>query len=146
MLSAASNYQRFSLQTGTSVPEVQGRYSFLLSRTNDLFVIRRSFSASSATEVRVLSSASRYGNFTLLTATPLAATGDDFDFALAQNLDVVPIKKYGTGTGSTEVHVWGTDEPVIRSPSLSARRTCRGRQPLLVLFVTSPSACDLSSA
>lgn len=107
VLSAASNYQRFSLQTRTPVPAADGTFSFLLSRNNDIYVIRKKTSVNGPTEVHVLSSASRYGSFTRQAPSALHQTGDDFAFALAQNLDIFAIKKYGTGTRSTEVHVLG---------------------------------------
>ena len=56
-------------------------------------------------EVHVLSRASNYQRFSLQTGTGLDETDDNYDFALAENLDLYCIKKNKTGTGKTEVHV-----------------------------------------
>src|SRR5262249_53761489 len=59
----------------------------------------------------VLSGASNYQTFLVHTGTGLAETGAEFQFAMADyngdgKLDLYAIKQRGTGTQSTEVHVF----------------------------------------
>ncbi|GEM_PF-3126001 len=105
VLSAASNYQRFSLQTGTALHETDDTFEFLLAQNKDLYVIKKSNTGSHTTEVHVLSASSNYQQFSLHTATALHETDATSSFALAPNNDLFVIRKSDTGTHSTEVHV-----------------------------------------
>jgi Peptidase_C39 like family len=49
--------------------------------------------------------ASNYESFRLQTATALEPTGDNWDFDVLPNGDLVGINKSGTGSGKTEVHI-----------------------------------------
>jgi Group XII secretory phospholipase A2 precursor (PLA2G12) len=49
--------------------------------------------------------ASNYQTFRLQTGTALHQTGGEFAFGVLPNGDVVAIKKSGTGSGKTEVHI-----------------------------------------
>ena len=104
-LAASGNYQQFSLQTGSALHETDSSWAFLLADNGDLFAIKKSGTGSNSTEVHVLSAASNYQSFILQTGTALHETPADFEFALAPNRDLYAIKKRGTGTNSTEVHV-----------------------------------------
>jgi V8-like Glu-specific endopeptidase len=105
VLSAASDYRSFSLQTGTALHETGDEFEFALARNGDLFAIKKRNTGSSSTEVHVLSAASDYRSFSLQTGTALHETGGEFEFEVASNRDLFAIKKRGTGSGSTEVHV-----------------------------------------
>lgn len=105
VLSAASNYQTFALQTGTCLHETDGTFSFGLASNRDLIAIKKSATGSHSTEVHVLSAASSYQSFVLQTGTALHETDDTFAFAVASNRDLIAIKKSATGTHSTEIHV-----------------------------------------
>ncbi|MBP9726570.1 MAG: protein kinase [Gammaproteobacteria bacterium] len=106
ILSASSNYQSYILQTTASLPETAtADFGFLIASNNDLFVIKKSATGTHSTEVHVLSASSIYQSFKLQTGTALHETGDEFEFLLANNNDLFIIKKSGTGTRSTEVHV-----------------------------------------
>ena len=105
VLSAADNYQQFSLQTGTVLPETDETFDYLLMPNRDLCAIKKRNTGSNSTEVHILSADSNYQSFVLQTGTPLHETDDSFEFALASNGDLVVIKKSRTGTNSTEVHV-----------------------------------------
>lgn len=105
VLSAADKYQKFSLQTGTPLHETDSNFEFLLAKNLDIFAIKKSNTGTQSTEIAVLSAASKYQSFVLQTGTPLHETGDNFQFALTENRDVVGIKKNQTGTGSTEICV-----------------------------------------
>jgi hypothetical protein len=109
VLSAASSYQQFSLQTGTVLHEVgaDDSFAFMLAPNLDLYAIKKTATGSNSTEVHVLSAASSYQQFSLQTGTVLHEVGSDnsFVFMLAPNRDIYAIKKTATGTMMTEVHV-----------------------------------------
>lgn len=105
VLSAASTYQQFILQTGTALHQTGSDFQLLLAPNRDLFAIKKRGTGTNSTEVHVLSAASGYQQFVLQTGTALHETDATFEFALASNRDLVAIKKSNTGTRSTEVHV-----------------------------------------
>jgi len=105
VLSAASNYQQFSLQTGTALHETDGTFAFAVADNRDLFAIKKQNTGSNSTEVHVLAANGNYQQFSLQSGTALHHTGPEFSFAVASNRDVFAIKQQGTGTNSTEVHV-----------------------------------------
>jgi hypothetical protein len=105
VLSAASNYQQFVLQTKTALHETDNTFEFAVASNRDLVAIKKSSTGSNKTEVHILSAASNYQQFSLQTGTALHQTDQTFEFAIAQNRDLFAIKKSGTGTNSTEVHI-----------------------------------------
>ena len=119
ILSGASNYQDFLLQTGTalSLSEVQD-FTFDVGRYDgdgkpDLFCVKRSNTGTGTLEVHVLSGASNYQDFTLHTGTPLTlAQVPNFEFHVGNydsdtSSDLFCLKRTNTGTVSLEVHVLG---------------------------------------
>ncbi|ATB41296.1 peptidase M10 [Cystobacter fuscus] len=105
ILSAASNYQSFSMHTGTALGETGGNWAFAVAANRDLVGILKSGTGTHSTEVHILSAASNYQSFNLHTGTPLEQTDDSWEFAVAANRDLVGVHKRNTGTYSTEVHV-----------------------------------------
>jgi protease II len=105
VLSAASGYQQFILQTGTVLHETDVTFEFALTSNRDLFAIKKSNTGTHTTEVHVLSAASGYQQFILQTGTVLHETDVTFEFALTSNRDLFAIKKSNTGTHTTEVHI-----------------------------------------
>ena len=105
VLSAASGYQQFSLQTGTALHPTDHTFAFCLAANGDVFAIKKSGTGSGATEIHVLSAASGYQQFSLQSGTALHQTDATWAFAVAANRDLVAIKTSGTGTGTTEIHV-----------------------------------------
>jgi hypothetical protein len=105
VLSAASGYQAWALQTGTALHETDGRFAFALAPNRDVVAIKKSGTGTGSTEIHVLSAASNYSQFSLQTGTALHETDDTFDFLIAPNNDLIAIKKSGTGTGTTEIHI-----------------------------------------
>ncbi|KAJ5500051.1 hypothetical protein N7453_009102 [Penicillium expansum] len=115
ILSGASNFQTFILQTGTPLHETDDTFSFAVGDWNqdgrpDLFAIKKSNTGTKSTEVHILSGASNFQTFILQTGTPLHETDDTFNFAVGDwnqdgRLDLFAIKKSNTGTKSTEVHI-----------------------------------------
>lgn len=105
VLSAASNYQAFSLQTGTALHQTGADFQFMLAPNLDIIAMKKAATGSGTTEVHVLTAASQYQEFGLQTPTALHETGSDFEFVLAPNRDILAIKKMNGGSHSTEVHI-----------------------------------------
>ena len=105
VLSAASGYQQFSVQTGTALHPTDQTFEFGIAANRDVFAIKKSVTGSGTTEIHILSASRGYGGFTLQTGTVLHPTDQRFEFSVASNRDVFAIKKSGTGSGTTEIHV-----------------------------------------
>lgn len=102
ILSAASNYQSFSVHTKTALHETGDEWRFAVAPNRDVFAI--GMQGQDSTETHVLSAASGYQEFSLHTGTALHKTdGDDWSFAVAPNRDLIVVKMQGED--STEVHV-----------------------------------------
>ncbi|KAJ9654090.1 hypothetical protein H2198_006829 [Neophaeococcomyces mojaviensis] len=115
ILSGASEFKTFILQTGTGLHETDATFEFAVTDWNadgrpDLVAIKKSNTSNNSTEVHVLSGASNYRDFILHSETALHSTNKNFEFAVADwtrdgRPDLVAIKKKNTGTNSTEVHI-----------------------------------------
>ncbi len=105
LVASKTNYQSFRLQTGTALHETGSNFAFSTLPNGDLVAIKKSGTGTGKTEVHILSAASNYQSFRLQTGTALHETGDTFAFSTLPNGDLVAIKKSGTGTGKTEVHI-----------------------------------------
>jgi hypothetical protein len=115
ILSGASNFSQFILQTATALSETGNEFNFAMSDWDrdgkpDLVAIKKSGTGSGKTEVHILSGASNFSQFILQTATALSETGNEFNFTMSDwdrdgKPDLVAIKKSGTGSGKTEVHI-----------------------------------------
>jgi hypothetical protein len=115
ILSGASNFRTFLLQTGTVLHETDDTWAFAvghwISGTKpDLFAIKKSKTGSNSTEVHILSGAADFQGFLLQTGTGLQETDATFDFAVTDwnadgRPDLVAIKKSRTSSKTTEVHV-----------------------------------------
>ncbi|KAF1993611.1 HET-domain-containing protein [Amniculicola lignicola CBS 123094] len=115
ILSGASNYQDFILQTNTALHETDESFDFAMGRRDatskpDLFAIKRSKTSTKTTEVIVLSGSSEFQEIVLHTGTALYETDATFAFAVADwnadgNLDLVAVKMSNTSSSSTELHV-----------------------------------------
>jgi hypothetical protein len=105
VLSAKSGYKEFILHTGTALEEALDNFAFCLDKDANLYAIKKRSTASRSTEVHVLSAKSGYKQFSLHTRTPLEEALDNFAFCLDKDANLYTIKKWNTGTRSTEVHV-----------------------------------------
>ncbi|RYC78783.1 hypothetical protein BFJ63_vAg18343 [Fusarium oxysporum f. sp. narcissi] len=115
VLSGASNFQSWILQTGTALHETDEQYQFIIADwkgrgRQDLVVVNKGKPGADSTEVYTLSGFSNYQNYTLKTKTGLHRTDGGFEFAMVNwngtgNSDLVAIKKRVTGSNSTEVHI-----------------------------------------
>ncbi|CAI7640315.1 unnamed protein product [Penicillium manginii] len=115
ILSGASNFQSFILQTGTALHETDDTFEFAVGDWNgdgrpDLFAIKKSNTGSKSTEVHILSGDSNFQSFILQTGTALHETDDTFEFAIGDwngdgRPDLFAVKKSNTDSKSTEVHI-----------------------------------------
>ena len=105
ILSAASNYKSFLLQTTTCLHETDDSFDFLLDKNSNLFAIKKSGTGARMTEVHVLSASSKYQKFSLQTGTMFEETDHNFSFMLDKDNNLFVIKKNNTGTNMTEVHI-----------------------------------------
>jgi len=114
VLSGASNFQRFLLQTGTRVEEGKDNWEFLVDDWNgdgkaDILGVKRNNGAG-RTEVHILNGARAYQNFLLQTGTALHAAGENWQFVAGDydsdgRLDLAAITDANTGSGTTELHI-----------------------------------------
>ncbi|MFI5908548.1 tyrosinase family protein [Dactylosporangium sp. NPDC051541] len=102
----ATPYQSFRWQTGTALHETDDTFEFEVAADRDVFAVKKSNTGSMTTELHILSAAGGYGCFDRQTRTALHRTpGAQFQFALGRDRDVFAIKRNGTGTHRTELHV-----------------------------------------
>lgn len=115
VLSGPDRFSRFALNTGTAQHATGDEYVFRVADWDrdgqpDIFIIKKNGTGTRSTEVHILSGAGSYQKFLLNTGTPQHETWNEYDFQVADwdrdgYQDVIIIKKYNTGTNSTEVHV-----------------------------------------
>jgi hypothetical protein len=119
-----SDHFDFVLQTSTMLHETNDHFRLLMGDSNkkgppDLIAVKRKGTTDENIEVNVLYGASKYQNFILRIATPdftplrqpRERWTEQLEFALADwngdgTLDLIVIKKFHTGTNSTEVHIF----------------------------------------
>ena len=116
ILSGQDNFKTYLLQTGTALHSTDISWSFVLADwdrkgTPDLIGIKKSQTGTGRTEIHILSGESRFQQFVLQVATPLAQipTLENWTFLVDDwNGDYFPdligVKRSNTGTGKTEVH------------------------------------------
>jgi hypothetical protein len=106
ILSAASNYQSWALQTGTALGYTDDNWAFAMNANGDLVgILKGPLTGSGTTELHILSAASNYQSFVLQTGTALQYTDDNWAFSMDGNDNLVGILKGPvTGSGTTEVH------------------------------------------
>lgn len=83
ILTAASNYQTYALQTGTAMPETDSSKTFMAAANLDVYMVFSENTGSNCTEVHMLSTASHYRNFGLHAATPFKYS-DTANFQMKQ--------------------------------------------------------------
>ncbi|WCB92046.1 hypothetical protein DSM104299_00728 [Baekduia alba] len=119
VLSGASNYQDFAVQTGTPVAEADAsaNFEFAVGDFNrdgsaDVYCLKRSATGTGMLEVHVLSGRDGYQSFLLQTGTPIAQADASANFAFGLGdfdgdgfTDLYCLKRSSTGTGRLEVHV-----------------------------------------
>jgi hypothetical protein len=114
ILSGATGFKTYLLQTGTALHPTDGTWTFMVADWDrkgrpDLIGIKKSQTGSGRTEVHILSGESTFRQFVLQVPTPIEQTGANWTFLVNYwDNDYVPdligVKKSNTGTGRTEVH------------------------------------------
>jgi hypothetical protein len=110
ILPAEKRYKEFSWQSGTALEMTDNNWAFATFVGGDLWAIKKNGTGTGTTELHLLSAQSRYRDFVFHKATALEMTDMRWEFGLANNLDLFAIKKSGTGTNSTEVHVLSAEK------------------------------------
>ena len=119
ILNGADQYQSFLAHQSTILGETgnDGAWAFAIADYNndqkpDLYAISRSKTSSGSTEVYVVNGADNYQTYLLAIGTALGDTGSDGNWSFLVNdynndsrPDIYAIKKTGTGSGHTELHV-----------------------------------------
>lgn len=115
VLSGPDSFQRFTLNSGTAQPPTGDEHVYRVADWDrdgrpDLFAVKKNGTGTGSTEVHILSGGENFQRFLLHTSTPQHETWHEYDFQLADwnrdgYQDLVIIKKYNTGTRSTEVHI-----------------------------------------
>ncbi len=115
VLSGPDTFQRFTLNTGTAQPPTGDEHVYRVADWDrdgrpDLFAIKKNGTGTASTEVHILSGDDNFQTFLLHTGTPQHETWYEYDFQIADwnrdgYQDLIIIKKYNTGTRSTEVHI-----------------------------------------
>ncbi|OQD77414.1 hypothetical protein PENANT_c104G07427 [Penicillium antarcticum] len=115
ILSSASNFQSFILQTSTALHNTDETFAFAMADWNgdgrsDLIVIEKTNTGTNSTETLIFSGVSNYQSLLAQTSTALHNSDKTFDFAMTDwdrngHPDLVAIKKRNTGTNSTELHI-----------------------------------------
>ena len=95
----------FKLQTGTALHQTGDNAEFEVLPNGDVVTILKSGTGSNSTEIHILDSSTNYQTFKLQTGTALHRTGDNAEFEVLPNGDIVTILKSGTGSNSTEIHI-----------------------------------------
>jgi FG-GAP-like repeat/PQQ enzyme repeat len=115
ILSGASVYQQYSLDTGTPLATNDGTLDYELANWShggspDLAVVKKSNTASGKTEVQILSGASAYQTSIVHVATAMGPTDSTYQFQFVDwDGDGIPdlamIKTSNTASGNTEIHI-----------------------------------------
>lgn len=115
IMNRASNYKSWLLQTGTVLHETDSTWDFVAGDCNrdgatDILSIKKTNTGSGKTEVHIMDAANNYQSWVAQTATVLHETDNTWDFVAGDYnrdgvTDILGIKKSGTGSGKTEIHI-----------------------------------------
>ncbi len=115
ILSGAANFQTFLVHTATVLAETDATWAFQVVDYNrdgtlDVVGFKKSGTGSNRTEIHVLDGATGFQSFLTHLATGLGETGAEAylrlgDFNNDGVRDLYYVKKFGTGSGLTEVHI-----------------------------------------
>lgn len=105
ILTAASNYTQFGLNVATPLSYSGAETDFTILPNNDLLMVLKYGTGSGMAEVHRLSASTNYTQFNLQTATIQSPIGAEADFTTMPNGDLMMVKRWATGSNSTEVHI-----------------------------------------
>jgi hypothetical protein len=108
ILRGDDGYRSFLLQAPTALHPTDEAWAFA-ALGRDLVCIKKSGTESGTTEVHILSAATNYSTFRMQTRTPLHETDASWSFVM-HDRDLLGIKKSGTESGMTEVHILRGDD------------------------------------
>ncbi len=113
VLSAASNYQGFSLQTATVLPETDASFTFALNpHWRDVLAVKKANTATKTTELHVLRGLTTYKTFSTETPTLLPETSAACQFFLPADFNALHLLM------SLNNPLWG-----VRTSGTAFRRT-----------------------
>ena len=105
----------FTQHRTTILHQTGNNFSFLLGDYNhngylDLYAIKKSQTGTNSTEIHILNGKNNFKSWILQTGTILHETGENWEFCLGDYnkdgfVDLFGIKKFETGTNSTEIHI-----------------------------------------
>ena len=105
----------FTQHRTTILHQTGNNFSFLLGDYNhngylDLYAIKKSKTGTNSTEIHILNGKNNFKSWILQTGTILHETGENWEFCLGDYnkdgfVDLFGIKKFETGTNSTEIHI-----------------------------------------
>lgn len=111
----SERFQQFALHIATAFPETGAEYEFKVADWDrdgkpDLIGIQKANTGSGTTEIHILSGASNFQTWLLHTRTAFPSSPSNVAFAVGDldkdgKLDLFAVKKSGTGSHTTEVHV-----------------------------------------
>ena len=120
ILNGNDNFQSYLLKTGTALQETDENWEFLLGDYNkngklDLYCFKKCNTGTNTTEFHILNGNDNFQSFLYQKEIPLHEVGDSYDFKLDDynkdgKLDLYCIKKFGTGTNSTEISILGGND------------------------------------
>ncbi|MBD7910261.1 NlpC/P60 family protein [Clostridium cibarium] len=121
ILSAKSDFHEFLCRVPLPIENTGKNWEFGVSDYNgdkkpDFYGIRKDGGAT--TNVHVMNGSDNYQSFLLQTTTIAGATDDKTDFMVGKGrFNIYFVNKNGTGSGKTELHMFGLDELVPTTPT-----------------------------
>jgi hypothetical protein len=104
VMAADVNYQKHSLQTGTALAPTDDTWTFGVAANRDVFAIKQRGTRSRTTEVQILGASTNYQQFVLQTRSALGETDPSWSFGIAQNRDILCIKRASGAIRAAEIH------------------------------------------
>lgn len=104
VLSYEHRFTKFALQAKTALAPCGDNWSFDIAHNRDIFAFKKNTTESGTCELHILDARHDYAVFALQTPTGLHEVGDNFVMLVAENRDIIAIKRSGSGSGKTEVH------------------------------------------
>lgn len=115
ILDGGTTYQSWLLRFGTVLHETDNTWDFVKSDFNrdgatDIVALKKSGTGTGSTEVHIMNAADNYQSWLFRSGTALHETGDNWELQVGDYnrdgvTDIIGIKKSGTGTGFTEIHI-----------------------------------------
>ncbi|HRG45195.1 MAG TPA: FG-GAP-like repeat-containing protein [Leptospiraceae bacterium] len=116
VLNGSDNFKTFLLSTVTALEANADSYDFSVWDYNndgkmDLVAVKKNMTGAGRTEVHILDGASNFSTFRLHAVTPIEENTSNYEFiptyypVRGSAMNIVAVKKFNTGSLSTELHV-----------------------------------------